>query len=244
MLEVNDLSFSYPQKPILQNATFTLRKGEIGALIGPSGSGKTTLFKLLTGMITPQSGTIAVAGQLLPAGHGQVAYMTQDDLLLPWRTVLSNMTLIGELGKNLRPIGSLRQEARTLLREIGMEGREDFYPEQLSGGMRQRVSLARALLLKRPLLLLDEPFGSIDLGLREQLYALLRQIQLNHDTTMLMITHDFRDALSLSDRIYLLDDRHIKQEWQITPSIRKDAAAVYRVHEEMKNAMMRNEVTF
>ena len=242
MLEVKNLSFAYNQNQILQNVTFSLKKGEIGSLIGASGSGKTTLFKLLTGMISPKAGTISVAGQFLPEGQGNVAYMTQEDLLLPWRTVLNNMTLVGELGKQRQPIDSLRREARALLNEIGMRGLEEVYPEQLSGGMRQRVSLARALLLKRPLLLLDEPFGSLDVCLREQMYALLRQVQARLGTTMLMITHDFRDALSLSNSIFLLDNKHIEQEWQIQPSMRTDLTTLCSIHKQMKDSIMKNEL--
>lgn len=240
MLEIDNISFSYEKQEILNNANFSLKKGEIGALIGASGSGKTTLFKLLTGMLSPCSGTISVAGHLLPGGNKNVAYMMQEDLLLPWRTVLNNMTLVGELGKNRQSIESIRDEAKTLLNEIGMAGLEDAYPDELSGGMRQRVSLARALLLKRPLLLLDEPFGSLDVSLREQMYALLRQVQSRYGTTMLMITHDFRDALSLSDRIFLLDEKCIKQEWQIKAEMRDDFPSLCSVHEQMKASIMKN----
>lgn len=240
MLEIDNVSFSYEKQEILKNTHFSLKKGEIGALIGASGSGKTTLFKLLTGMLSPDSGTISVAGHLLPGGNRNVAYMMQEDLLLPWRTVLNNMTLIGELGKNRQSIESIRDEAKTLLREIGMAGLEDAYPDELSGGMRQRVSLARALLLKRPLLLLDEPFGSLDVSLREQMYTLLRQVQSRYGTTMLMITHDFRDALSLSDRIFLLDEKCIKQEWQINAEMREDFLTLRSVHEQMKASIMKN----
>jgi NitT/TauT family transport system ATP-binding protein len=237
MLEVNHLSFSYASHPILRDVNLVLKNEEIGTLIGISGSGKTTLFKLLTGMISPLKGTISIAGQGTPVGYHHVAYMTQDDLLLPWRTVLDNLTLIAELGKKPIALETLRSEARILLQEIGLGGLEASYPEQLSGGMRQRVSLARALLLKRPLLLLDEPFGSLDIGLREHMYALLRRLQSQRGTTMLMVTHDFRDAMSLSDRIFLLDEGCIKHEWEISSSTRKDPHEMNRAFEAMKTSL-------
>lgn len=238
MLKVRRLAFSYGSHQILHSVSFDLQKGSIGCLIGASGSGKTTIFKLLTGLIEPQKGTLSIDGEFIPQGHGKVAYMMQDDLLLSWRTVSQNMTLVGELGKRLQPLENLRAEARRLLKEMGLEGWEDRYPESLSGGMRQRVSLARALLLKRPLLLLDEPFGSLDVSLREQMYALLRQVQSRLGTTMLMVTHDFRDALTLADEIFLLDQGCIRQKWQITPEIRQQPQKLGCIAEEMKKSII------
>jgi ABC-type nitrate/sulfonate/bicarbonate transport system ATPase subunit len=163
--------------------------------------------------------------------------MTQDDLMLPWRTVLENLLLVGELGRKPKSLDALKQEALRYLEEMGLSGWENAYPDQLSGGMRQRVSLTRALLQKRPLLLLDEPFGALDVGLREQMHTLLRSIRKQHGTTILMITHDFRDALSLSDRIFLLDKGRICADWSVAPTIRQDAVAYQRLHNELYEAI-------
>lgn len=220
--------------PILKNISFALEKGEVATLIGASGSGKTTLFKVLTGLLMPQHGDVHVAGLGLPEASSQVAYMMQEDLLLPWRTVLKNLTLPSELGGNPKLFPDIVEEARKLLREVDLEHSADMLPEQLSGGMRQRVSLARALLQKRPLLLLDEPFCSLDVALREQMYDLLRQIKDRFGTTMLMVTHDFRDALSLSDRIFFLSNGSLVHEWRVPEKLRVDPIQTGLLLEEMR----------
>lgn len=210
MLTIKDVSFAYGEKKVLDRATLSLNKGEIGALIGASGSGKSTLFKVLTGMLPLQSGTIEIQNLPWPQGQSLTTYMMQEDLLLPWRTVIGNMTLVTELGLSPQPKTEVVEEAHALLEELGLQGSAHLYPEQLSGGMRQRVSLARALLQKRPLLLLDEPFGSLDYAMREQMYTLLKDIQATKHTTILMITHDPRDAESLADRSFFLANGKIE----------------------------------
>lgn len=204
MLELKDIYFSFGEKKILQGVSFTAQEGEILALIGISGSGKTTLFRLITGLLPPLRGEITIGGNLLPAGALLTTYMRQEDLLLPWRTVLENLVLFSELGKKKSRSEEFLQEAVTLLKKIGLEGTETLYPKELSGGMRQRVALARALLQNRPLMLLDEPFASLDVIMREQLYTLLRETRHQFKKTIVMVTHDFRDALALADRILVL----------------------------------------
>jgi len=163
--------------------------------------------------------------------------MTQDDLMLPWRTVLENLLLVGELGRKQQSMDALKQEALRYLEEVGLKGWENAFPDQLSGGMRQRVSLTRALLQKRPLLLLDEPFGALDVGLREQMHTLLRSIREQYGTTILMVTHDFRDALSLSDRIFFLDEGRIGAEWTVSSTLRQDAVAFQSLHNSLYEAV-------
>lgn len=228
MLEIKQLTFSYTQKPLLQDLSFSLEKGEIGVLIGSSGSGKTTLFNLLTGMLKPLKGSIKI--------DCQPAYMMQKDMLLPWRSVIKNLTLLSELGS--KPQISLLGEGLCLLNKMDLSGCENLYPEQLSGGMRQRVSLAQALLLKRPVLLLDEPFGSLDVSTREQLYLLLQKIRNTEGITILMVTHDFRDALALADKIFLLNQGKIKKEWKITSEIREEPQKSYLLLREMSKLIL------
>lgn len=232
VLCVKNLSFIYEGAYLLRDISLSMNKGEIATLIGASGSGKTTLFKLITGILPPKDGYISIANTFLPEVHRHVAYMMQDDLLLPWRTVQQNLMLMTELGQH-RCQTSLA-EVQRMLSEIDMANYGHYFPHQLSGGMRQRVSLARALMHQRPLLLLDEPFNSLDVSLREQMYALLRQIRTTYETTMLLVTHDFRDALSLSDRIFLLSDGVISKEWQITDAIRLNPVMSAKVLEEMR----------
>lgn len=188
-----------------------VRPQEIVALIGTSGSGKTTLFRLMTGLEAAQAGTIEGIDST------SVSYMQQEDLLLPWRSVMSNLLLVQELGRE-RATHSFRKEARRLLKVVDLEGVEELLPNQLSGGMRQRVSLVRALLQDRPILLLDEPFGPLDVIVREELYSLLRSIRTQLKKTIIMVTHDFRDALALADRILVLSGGKIALDTKVEPN--------------------------
>jgi len=199
MLTIQNLHFSYGSKKVIQGLSLALAPGEIVSLIGVSGSGKTTLFRLIAGSLKAEQGHINLRPQ-------EVSYMRQEDLLLPWRTVLDNLLLFSELGrkKGERP----RLEALSLLEQMGLKGCEGMFPETLSGGMRQRLSLARSLLQNRPFLLLDEPFGSLDVLMREELYKLIKEKK----KTTLLVTHDFRDALALSDRILVLVEGKIGAE--------------------------------
>lgn len=207
MLRLTNVHFCYQQRAILCGIDLTIHQGEIVALIGCSGSGKTTLFRLITGLLTPTLGTIEIS-------HAPPTYMQQEDLLLPWRTTLENLLLLQELGQKKPPL-SLAAVSH-MLTLVGLEGYDSYYPDQLSGGQRQRLSLARALLQNRSLLLLDEPFGSLDVAIREQLYRLLLKIRRELHKTIVLVTHDFRDALELADKIVLLKEGKIEAEFRIS----------------------------
>ena len=222
MLHIENLHFAYGTKTILDGVTFSADPGEIIALIGVSGSGKTTLFRLITGLISATTGEVRIGGCSSSERNQMTTYMRQEDLLLPWRTVISNLMLFSELGKKEFQNSDLRDKASLMLKRVGLGGYEDVYPQTLSGGMRQRVSLARALLQNRPLLLLDEPFASLDVILREQLYALLRNIGDQYQKTIVMVTHDFRDAVALADRILILGNGKIVASYCLDPATRSD----------------------
>ena len=232
LLKIQNLSFSYGEQKILHNLSLTLQAGEIVTLIGRSGSGKSTLFKILTGILPLDRSSISFEGSL----EKSIAYMTQEDLLLPWRTVWENLLLISELGKQPIPSFSLEQEAKVLLSQLSLENCSDKYPYQLSGGMRQRVSLARTLLLKRPLLLLDEPFGSLDVVLREQIYCLLRQIRDQLNCSILLVTHDFHDAICFSDRILLMHEGSIHKTWCINDE-RKNSPSSIAITDQIRQEL-------
>ncbi|MEX0961385.1 MAG: ATP-binding cassette domain-containing protein [Simkaniaceae bacterium] len=176
--------------PVLKNVSFEIKRGESVALVGPSGSGKTTLFNLIAKIYPLQKGEIHCS---LP-----LTYMMQEDLLLPWKNVQKNVCFGQRRGK---------KEARALLRRMGLESFEMSYPHQLSGGMKQRVSLARALYLKRPFLLLDEPFHSLDPNCKNQLYALVREIE---DLSLFFITHDYEEAKLLARRILIIEEGKVQ----------------------------------
>ncbi|MDP1836582.1 MAG: ATP-binding cassette domain-containing protein [Chlamydiales bacterium] len=219
---IDNLSFSYESKPLIQNLSLSVQAGEILTLIGASGSGKTTLLKLLCGLLTCQQGNVALCQERLPAAKRHIAFMMQQDVLLPWRTILGNVMLAAELTET----SVKKAEALDLLKAVDLAHCADLFPEALSGGMRQRVALARVLLQKRAILLLDEPFANLDVLLREQLYLLLRTLRSQFGLTIILVTHDFRDALVLSDRIALLSNGTIEQQWSIPSETHLDPVAM------------------
>ena len=197
--------------PVLAGVSFEVYRGELLSLIGPSGCGKTTLFNILSGLVPADGGAIYFEGELLPDIRGHVAYMQQKDLLLPWRTVLENAILGLELQG--RPKGAARREARELLERFGLRGFEGAYPGELSGGMRQRVALARTFLCHKKILLLDEPFGALDALTRHSLHRWLLEAWEEFSSTILFVTHDIEEVLSLADRVVVLSARpaHVRE---------------------------------
>jgi NitT/TauT family transport system ATP-binding protein len=216
MLEIQALSFGYSKQQLFNKISLSQKKGEILGLVGPSGSGKSTLFKILTGLIGSYEGTISINGLSPRDARRYLTYMTQNELLLPWRNVRDNLLLISELNskklfQTKKTNEEMFQRAARLLEEVGLSGYEHYFPYQLSGGMRQRVCLARALFLARPFLLLDEPFGQLDRKRRHEMYLLLKGIKLKYNLTILFITHDVFDLYELSDRVLLLDEGNISE---------------------------------
>jgi ABC-type nitrate/sulfonate/bicarbonate transport system ATPase subunit len=194
---------SFDGNHVLDGIEFDLSPGEFVSVIGPSGSGKSTLFGLVAGLDTPDEGSITVGGR--PAAPGRAALMPQKDLLFPWRTVLDNCALALEVqGASRR---EARERARMLFPAFGLTGFEDARPSALSGGMRQRAALARTVVQQRELLLLDEPFGALDSLTRTDMQLWLQEVWQRHRWTVLMITHDVREAVLLSDRVLVLSPR-------------------------------------
>ncbi|MDF2550182.1 MAG: ssuB2 [Chlamydiales bacterium] len=237
MLTLKNVSFSYSDQPILQEIDLELSSKKIISLIGLSGSGKSTLFKLITGILNPTSGQILIEGETTASTHSQITFMMQEDLLLPWRSVLDNLTLTLELGADHKDPSLFKGQALDMLKEVGLSGTEDLFPDELSGGMRQRVAIARALLQNRPWILLDEPFGALDAIIREQMYSLLLHIREKYHKTILLITHDFRDALMLSNEIHLLNQGKIAKTWQISQEIKYNSEMMRDIEEDLRQAM-------
>jgi ABC-type nitrate/sulfonate/bicarbonate transport system ATPase subunit len=209
VLEADGLSHRYPrpgQPPleVLDRIDLRVREGEIAAVIGPSGSGKSTLLNLLAGLDRPAGGEVRLRG----AGHaraGEVAYMPQKDLLFPWRTVEDNAILGLEVGGMKKK--DARERVAPLFEEFGLGGFEYSYPAQLSGGMRQRAALLRTVAMERPVLLLDEPFGALDSLTRTQMQLWLAETWQRHGWTIVLVTHDIREAVFLADRVHVLSPR-------------------------------------
>ncbi len=181
--------------------------GDFVSIVGPSGCGKSTLFNLIAGVLAPSAGQITLQGESEPDERRlRCGYMFQKDLLFPWRSVLDNAALGLEVA-GVCSRRQARQRAHDLLPRFGLAGFEGHHPAELSGGMRQRVALLRTLLLSRPLLLLDEPFASLDALTRRELQAWLRATWRSGSEAALLVTHDVREAVYLSDRVYVMSPR-------------------------------------
>ena len=184
-----------------------VESGDFVSIVGPSGCGKSTLFNLIAGILEPDGGQISVRGETdADSRRLSCGYMFQKDLLFPWRNVVANAALGLEVA-GVCSRGEARERALALIPRFGLEGFESSRPAELSGGMRQRVALLRTLLLQRPLLLLDEPFASLDALTRRELQDWLHATWRTGSEAALLVTHDVREAVYLSDRVYVMSPR-------------------------------------
>jgi ABC-type nitrate/sulfonate/bicarbonate transport system ATPase subunit len=218
-LEISGLihEFARPRRDplrVLDGLDLAVRPGEFAALIGPSGSGKSTLFNVVAGLDKPTGGLIRIDGAATAGHSDQVAYLPQKDLLFPWRTIEDNAGLGLEI-QGLRR-SAARARVRPLFPEFGLDGFERSYPGQLSGGMRQRAALLRTVAMERPVLLLDEPFGALDSLTRTQLQLWLAGMWQRHGWTIVLVTHDIREAVFLADTVHVLSARPAKLTASIT----------------------------
>jgi NitT/TauT family transport system ATP-binding protein len=191
--------------PALRDVNFEVTAGEFVALVGESGCGKTTLLRLVAGLETPTSGQVILAGQPVRAPRREVGFVFQRPVLLPWRTVLENVLLPVELARQSPRVARLR--ALRLLTMLGLHAFAGHRPAQLSGGMQQRVALARTLMLQPSILLMDEPFGALDAITREQMNLELLRMWRQGGQTVVFVTHDITEAVFLADRVLLMSRR-------------------------------------
>jgi ABC-type nitrate/sulfonate/bicarbonate transport system ATPase subunit len=205
LLRLDGISLRYGTIDVLSDISMTIAGGEFVSILGPSGAGKSTIFKVLTSAAKADGGRVVFEGKPLSASDRSFAFMPQRDALMPWRRILDNVTLGLEVqGMSRR---QARRKAEPLIEEFGLSGFEMHYPHALSGGMRQRAALLRTVVQDRPILLLDEPFGALDALTRNQMQIWLETMWLKHRWTVILITHDVREAVMLSDRIHLLSPR-------------------------------------
>jgi len=196
----------------LQGTTLNVRRGEFAAVVGPSGCGKSSLMKLVTGLVPPDSGEIVIFGDKV-RGPVKIAGMAfQNANLLPWRKVLDNVMLPLEIvrphrGRFRQHKEEYREQGRALLKTVGLDGFADRFPWELSGGMQQRVSLCRSLIHEPALLMLDEPFAALDAFTREELWCVLRDLWQKLGFTVILVTHDLREAAFLADTIHVMSAR-------------------------------------
>ncbi len=196
----------------LQGATFAVPKGGFAAVVGPSGCGKSSLMRLVTGLIPPTSGTVKVAGQPVDGPLKITGMAFQNPTLLPWRSTLDNVMLPLEIVQPHRDrLRANRKEyvdrAMTLLASVGLADFASKSPWELSGGMQQRASLCRALIHEPELLMLDEPFAALDAFTREELWGVLQQLWMQQRFTVILVTHDLREAVYLADTIHVMSAR-------------------------------------
>lgn len=200
-------SYDTPDGDLLTVAdiNFNVSTGEFLCIVGPSGCGKTTLLQLLGGLLRPTRGQVLLAGQPLSEPHPEVSIVFQKPNLMPWRTVLENVLL--PLQIYAVPRDEARQRAQKTLAMVGLNDFASVYPKALSGGMEQRVAVARALVQEPYILLLDEPFGALDALTRERLNLELLRIWSDRNLTAIMVTHNIREAVFLADRVFVLSPR-------------------------------------
>lgn len=198
-------------QPVLNDVSFTVPAGTLTALLGPSGCGKSTLLRVLAGLLVPTQGSARVAGRELIAKAGGVAYHPQHDALLPWLRVIDNATLGAEVSagslQTRETKAAARDRAMRLLDRFGLGGLHHAWPDELSGGMRQRVALMRTFLMPQPVLALDEPFGALDALTRRKLQRWLLDIIASEQRPTLLVTHDIDEALLLADQVLVFSAR-------------------------------------
>jgi NitT/TauT family transport system ATP-binding protein len=209
-LSVRDLSHTYEARsgvrlPVLDAVSFDVRDGEFVSFVGPSGCGKTTLLRVLNGLVAPEAGEILVDGRPLATEKHRLATVFQSDSLFPWRSVTRNVAFGLELRRAAR--AAMADVAAGLIQLVGLAGFERSYPHELSGGMRQRVNLARAFAVDPEVLLMDEPFGSLDAQTRELMQQELLRIWQSRRKTVVFVTHQIDEAVYLSDRVILMTRR-------------------------------------
>lgn len=189
----------------LQNLDLTVPPREFLAVVGPSGCGKSTLLNVLVGTLRPSSGKVAINGVPVTGINRAIGYVTQEDNLLPWRTLLRNVTLPLELRNYSKE--DQRKLAAEYLRRVNLDRFEDHFPYELSGGMRQRANIVRALIYDPPLMVMDEPFGSLDAFTRGKMQRILLDLWENSRKTVVFITHDLAEAIVLADRVAVISRR-------------------------------------
>jgi len=215
-VSVKGIFKNYGDVEALRDMSLDFPKGQLTSLLGPSGCGKTTLLKIIAGLLVPNQGEVRVNGQIVTEPGPDRAFVFQDFALMPWASVLRNVAF----GLELRKVAKSEREdiARKYIKEVGLDGFENSYPHELSGGMRQRVGLARALSVDSPVLLMDEPFSAVDEQTRRKFQEDLLQLVKEESKTFIFVTHSIEEAVYVSDQVAILLPRPSRVSEIIKPS--------------------------
>jgi ABC-type nitrate/sulfonate/bicarbonate transport system ATPase subunit len=204
-IRIDNITKKFGQLEVLSNIDLTIEKGEFAAIVGPSGCGKSTVLRMIAGLETPSSGQVLANDRVIGQPDPQRVLIFQEHALYPWRTVEDNVGFGMELAKV--PPAERRTRVDEILEKVGLTGFQKYYPHQLSGGMKQRASIARALVLNPEVLLLDEPYGALDAITRLTMQNELIKLWRGTGKTVLLITHDIDEAVYLADTIYVMSPR-------------------------------------
>jgi len=217
LIDIQDVHLSYDtaggKLPVLDGFSMSVDKNGFTAVVGPSGCGKSTLTRLIAGLLKPESGSVWLDGAKVTTPRASVGMAFQNPVLLEWRSIIKNVMLPLEIVPTKLSKAEQHDRARYLLSLVGLEGFEDKRPSELSGGMRQRASLCRALIHQPDVLILDEPFGALDAFTREDLWQIMHQVKTREPFTGVMITHDLRESIYLADQVVVMSDRPAKTQY-------------------------------
>ena len=208
--------------PVLDGLDLSVPEGEFCAVVGPSGCGKSTLTRLVAGLMKPDTGEVWLEGQLVKSPRNTVGMAFQNPVMLEWRTILQNVILPLEIVAPMMPKAQKEARAMELLSLVGLAGFENKRPSELSGGMRQRASLCRAIVHRPKVLIMDEPFGALDNFTREDLWQTMRDLRAQEPFTCILITHDLRESVFLGDQVVVLSGRPARTQYVLDVNLPAD----------------------
>ena len=219
LIDVRDVHHAYATTdgplPVLAGLDLWVPEGGFTAVVGPSGCGKSTLTRLVAGLMKPDAGEVRLHGRTVTSPRATVGMAFQNPVLLEWRTILKNVMLPLEIVPTALSAAEREERARSLLALVGLEGFEDKRPSELSGGMRQRASLCRALVHRPEVLILDEPFGALDAFTREDLWQIMHALKAREPFTGVLITHDLRESVFLAEQVVVLSGRPARTQYTL-----------------------------
>lgn len=226
LIEINDVRHAYATQagplPVLDGLNLLVAEGGFAAVVGPSGCGKSTLTRLIAGLMRPDEGEVWLHGERVTGPKSTVGMAFQNPVMLEWRTILENVMLPLEIVSTGMSRKQKEDRARHLLNLVGLSGFEDRRPSELSGGMRQRASLCRAIVHKPEVLILDEPFGALDAFTREDLWQTMHRVKQEEPFTGVLITHDLRESIFLADQVVVLSGRPARTQYVMEVHLKGD----------------------